>query len=170
MATIQSRRRLIVVVLLAAAAVGAVVRQVADPASPVHDLGTLLLVLWLPAVGHVIGYLMKRFAPPAGSAGFAPGAPFEAERLAAVRFAAARPDLAPPLACTLLQGSEAFTARLRRTAEAPDATGAAAATGGDEVPVELQFLVPAVALPRFAPGAAFRVVLGRSVVGEGRVC
>lgn len=156
---IQRRRRLIVVVLLALAAVGAVVRHLSDPASLIHDLGTLLLVLWVPAVGNIIGYLMARFARRPPTTGFPPQAPFVAERLADVRFDAATPDLARPLACTLLQGSEAFTARLRSAAPA-DADAAA---------VELQFLVPGVALPRFAPGAEFRVVFGQTAVGEGRV-
>lgn len=156
---IQSRRRLIVVVLLALAVVGAVIRQFADPASLSHDLGTLLLVLWVPAVGNIIGYLRMRFARRPPVSAFAPQAEFVAERLAEVRFDDAAPDLSQPLACTLLQGSEAFTARLR-----------SAATGGPGTPsVELQFLVPSVALPRFTPGTEFRIVFGRTVVGEGRV-
>ena len=155
---IQSRRRLIVVILLALAVVGAVMRQFTDRASLSHDIGTLLLVLWVPAVGNIIGYLRTRFARRPAIAGFAPQAEFVAECVADVRFDAATPDLAQPLACTLLQGSEGFTARLRSVT-----------TGGADDAVELQFLVPAVALPRFAPGAAFRVVFGRTVVGEGRV-
>lgn len=159
---IQSRRRLIVAVLLALAVVGAFVRQLSEPGSLARDVGTLMLVLWVPAVGNIIGYLRTRFARRPAITGFAPQAPFAADRLAEVRFAAARPDLAQPLPCILLQGSEGFTARLRGgTAPADDEDGPAA--------VEVQFLTPAVALPRFAPGAAFRVVLGRTVVGDGRV-
>ena len=50
----SSRRKLIVIVLLALALVGAGMRQWAPNPSLMRDVGTLLLVLWLPVIGNVI--------------------------------------------------------------------------------------------------------------------
>ena len=72
-----ARRRLAMIALLVLAASGGVVRWVAPNPSTLRDLGTLLLVLWLPAVGNLIAYFIKRIprsAPPATE--FAPGAAF----------------------------------------------------------------------------------------------
>src|SRR5215204_4109927 len=72
-----ARRRLAMIALLLLAASGGVVRWLAPNPSTLRDVGTLLLVLWLPAVGNLIAYFIKkipRSAPPATD--FVPGAAF----------------------------------------------------------------------------------------------
>ena len=68
MTTIQARRRLIVIVLLCVAAGGALLRHFAAPGSTARDVGTLLMVLWLPVIGSVVAWLfakLRRTAPGA---------------------------------------------------------------------------------------------------------
>jgi len=35
--------------------------------------------------------------------------------------------------------------------------------------LEVEFLAPALALPKFAPGVVFRMLVGESFIGDGRV-
>ena len=73
MTTIQSRRKLIVVILLCLAVGGALVRHYAERGTTTRDIGTLLMVLWVPIIGNVIAWLigkLPRRAPPAEPATF----------------------------------------------------------------------------------------------------
>ena len=64
------RRQLIVATLLALAIVGAGMRWWAGNPSLARDIGTLLLALWLPAVGNIVAFAIRRWrAAPAGGRG-----------------------------------------------------------------------------------------------------
>lgn len=172
MTTIQARRRLIVIVLLCVAVGGALLRHFAAPGSTARDIGTLLMVLWLPVIGSVIGWLMakRRRKAPAGAdpAGFEAKGAFHPHALVELTL---RPSQLPsedtPIAegeyrCALVVDNEGFSARLFV------APGRAFRRGTAQA-LEVEFLAPAVALPRFRPDAAFRMLVGESFVGDGRV-
>lgn len=159
------RRQLIVAVLLALALVGAGMRQWADNPSLARDIGTLLLVLWLPAVGNIVAFAIGRWRaahpqrPP-----FDPAAAFQGHllvELARVGPAAAGAATDAGL-CTLVVGSQGFTARLAQ----PLALWLA---GPQPAVLQVQLLRPTLALPRLPPGAPFSVLAGTRAVGTGRV-
>lgn len=165
----SSRRKLIVIVLLGLALVGASMRHWAPDPSLARDIGTLLLVLWLPIIGNVIAFLVNRFrVHRRPSMAFEPNRAFAAHLLAELTpagtfvAAAASPLAANERCCILVIGSEGFTARL------PMPLAHWLASGRTQA-VELEFLRPALAGPRFAAGAAFRVLVGPALAGEGRV-
>ena len=123
--TIQARRKVIAILLLALAVLGALMRQLAEADSLAHDIGTLLLVMWVPVVGNIVGYFMKKYAPkPRLPAGFTAGAPFTAHVSAGLQFDVEMPDLGAPWTCTLLQGTQGYTVRLRAMDGAGVAVGA----------------------------------------------
>ena len=73
----SSRRQIITAVLLLLALGGGLVRWLAPQPSLARDIGSLLLVLWLPIIGNIIAWLVGRArAPKAAPPGFAPGSPF----------------------------------------------------------------------------------------------
>ena len=47
-------------VLLFLAVIGAAIRHWADNPSLLRDIGTLMLVLWLPAVGNLVAFVIRR--------------------------------------------------------------------------------------------------------------
>jgi hypothetical protein len=163
-----SRRQLIVFILLGLALLGGGMRLWAPNPSLAHDIGTLLLVLWLPVIGNVVAFLIRYFGwRLKRQTTFAPGTPFTAHLR--IRMAPVDPPadavrgLAPDdRACALVIGTEGFTARLA----VPLARGLSSAT--DDA-VEVQFLRPALALPRFPVATDFRLVAQGRVVGVGRV-
>jgi hypothetical protein len=163
------RRQIIVGILFALAIVGGVMRYFAPNPSLTRDMGNLLLVLWVPAIGNVIAFLVgklrsKRPAPP----GFDPAQPFAPQLLVEItpfapRLRAALGRIDPRQdQCTLVVGSDGFSARL----SLPLADWL---TQDQALPAELQFLRPELAMPRFAAGTDFRVLAGTVVAGEGRV-
>ena len=160
MKIVDSRRRQIVVaVLLGLAAAGAAIRYWADNPSLARDIGTLLLVLWLPAVGNLVAFAVRKLAPRLRPArGFAPGSPFKAQLRAEI---VPNQTAAPPAPgmgdCVLVIGQEGFRARTGQPLPAATAT------------VELELLRPVLALPRLAPGTAFQVMVGENLVASGRV-
>jgi hypothetical protein len=166
----SSRRQLIVFVLLVLALAGAALRQWADNPSITRDIGTLLLVLWLPIIGNVVAYVIVRMQGARRArrtAGFDPQAAFTPHLLVEVTPIDPATSALPPLSdeernCTLVVGSEGFTAR----GTVPLAQWLAA---GEAWPVELQLLRPALALPRLPAQTSFRILAGRSVVASGRV-
>ena len=129
----SSRRQLIVFVLLGLALAGAAMRQWSGNPSLARDIGTLLLVLWLPIIGNVVAFVITRVhraRRTSPAAGFAPDAAFTPHLLVEVTAAGAR---APALSneernCTLVVGHEGFTAR------AADAPGAMAGAGAQRRP------------------------------------
>ena len=166
----SSRRQLIVFVLLGLALAGAGTRHWADNPSLARDIGTLLLVLWLPVIGNVVAFVITRVqrARRTGpAAGFAPDTAFLPHLLAEVTAVDAGASMRPAFwtderNCTLVVGHEGFTARA--------ATPLAQWLGGAQAQtVALQLLRPALALRRLPAGTEFRVMVEGSVVGSGRV-
>lgn len=165
----SSRRKLIVIVLLGLALVGGGVRYWAPNPSLARDMGTLLLVLWLPIIGNVVAFFVNRFRARRHPAlTFEPSRPFAPHLLAQltpaaiVQPAAASAPAADERCCTLVIASEGFTTRLA----IPLADWLAA---GHTQALELEFLRPTLAVPRFPPGTSFKVLAGSAVAGDGLV-
>ncbi|HEY0823168.1 MAG TPA: hypothetical protein VGD76_05220 [Ramlibacter sp.] len=160
-----SRRRLAMVALLLLATAGLVIRNVAPDPSTLRDIGTLLLVLWLPAVGNLVAYLVRKIprrAPRLG-ARFRAGSVFTPHLRVQLEPTGLVPDLRAALAtagndCTLVVGNSGFSARVE---------GALPAQQGETVAVEL--LRPEVAGPQLAAGTEFRLLVGTTVAAKGRV-
>ena len=165
----SSRRKIIVIALLGLALVGAGMRRWAPNPSLARDMGTLMLVLWLPIIGNVVAFVVNRFRSHRRvSMAFEPDRAFTPHLLAQLTPggtfspSAATAPADGERCCILVIGSEGFTARLAM----PLAHWLAC---GQTQAVELEFLRPALAGPRFAAGAAFRLLAGPAVAGEGRV-
>ena len=161
----SSRRQLIMAVLLALATVGAAMRYWADNPSLTRDIGTLLLVLWVPAVGNLIAFLvrkMPRKVPVVPD--FEPGSAFVPHRRAELTPLAPLPPAisTDERRCALIIGKDAYTARL------PQPLSEWLATGQPQT-VELQFLRPEVALPKLPKDTVFHVLVGTTVIGRGLV-
>ena len=167
--TISSRRQTITAVLLLLAVAGGLLRWLAPQPSLARDMGSLLLVLWLPIIGNIIAWLVawahKPKNPPLG---FAPDSPFTPSAhitltlLAADVPAQSRPIRAGLFPCMVAVGHEAFTARLQVP---PDA---------EPVPevaqdLALELLRPELALPKLPAGTEFMLLSGRTLLGRGRV-
>ncbi|MGZ5180650.1 MAG: hypothetical protein ACXWC6_06365 [Ramlibacter sp.] len=170
--TVTSRRRqLAMAVMLALAAGGAVLRWRAPQPSTLRDIGTLLLVLWIPAVGNLIGFVVRKLPRPAPvPTQFPDGAPFtrqmtaDLERVALPVGFMASLDPADARG-TVITGRQGFTVRLDRPMAQWLADG-----GGGPQPVPLQFLLPQVALRALAPGMPIHLLVGeKTVVAKGRV-
>lgn len=178
MTKIQARRKLIVIILLCVAVCGAVIRQRAMPGTTLRDIGTLLMLLWIPIVGNIIAWLVAqiRRKPPAAlpstaaaaATDFDPAAPFAPQLQVSLTL---RPPQLPsedvPVAegqyrCALVVDNQGFTARwvvqpgqsMRR---------------GQAQEIGIEFLSPALALPRFVPDTVFRMMVGESFIADGRV-
>jgi len=171
MTTIQFRRKLIVVILLCVAVTGALMRHYAERGSTTRDIGTLLMVLWVPIIGNVIAWLIgkrPRRAPPAEPATFDAASTFTPHLRVelTLRPPALRSHDVPLSAgeyrCALVVDNEGFSARwfvpqgdvLER---------------GKPHALEIEFLTPDIARPRFPHDAAFRVLVGDSFIADGRV-
>lgn len=160
------RRQTIVLVLLVFAVAGGAIRLAAPDPSALRDFGTLLLVLWLPVVGNVVGYVMRKLPRRAPEPLFPPG-PFQAQlrvELTPLPGPGGAPLRlpAPGAVCTLVLGSDGFTARC-----APQAL----AVGSQDLSAlyELAFARPALALPRLPAGTAFVLAQGTRAVARGEV-
>ena len=189
MTTRQSRRKLIVIVLLFIAVGGAVIRHFVPPPSTLRDIGTLMLLLWIPVIGNVVAWIFGkvRVARQAAKAvkaakatgSTAPEAPTQvAAPTATGDFAAdviveftLRPAAIPaddlPIAegehqCAFVVGNEGFSARWRVPVGGSFYRGTAQT-------LEAQFLSPTLALPKCQPGTAFRMLIGDAFIGDGQV-
>ncbi|HET7837847.1 MAG TPA: hypothetical protein VFL43_18675 [Variovorax sp.] len=170
MTTIQSRRKLIVIILLCVALGGAAMRQLAAPGSTLRDIGTLLMLLWVPIIGNVISWLISRLRRPATMAPspFDERPAFEPQLLVELTL---RPpklpadDIPVPAGehrCALVIGNEAFSARWWVPPDRSFRRGIPQA-------LEVEFLAPQLALPKFQAEAGFRMLVGESFIGDGRV-
>ena len=162
-----SRRRLAMAAVLALAVAGGVIRALAPDPSTLRDVGTLLLVLWLPAIGNLIAYLAGKL--PKGSpppTGFAPGQPFspqvqvQLERIPLPAGAAAAFH-ADQLG-TVLVGRRGFTVRFAGPITAWVA-------GEGDTTLSLELLRPQAARGYLEEGTEFHLLLGAQPVAKGRV-
>lgn len=164
----SSRRQLVMAVLLALALLGAALRYGADNPSLARDIGTLLLVLWLPAVGNLVAFFIGKLPRRQRTDNdFAAGAPFTSHlraELTAQSTATGAPTNLETLErrCTLIVGEQGFTARLGRPLVGWPPAGTAQT-------VDLELLRPAVALRILPPSTVFHVLAGTTVVAKGRV-
>lgn len=163
------RRQIIVAVLFGLALIGGAIRYWAPNPSLTRDMGNLLLVLWVPAIGNVIGFLVHKARRPVPvPPGFAPGQAFAPQLL--VELTPFARQVRPILAhldsrqdqCTVVVGTDGFTARLSQPLA--EWLGRRQA-----LTVQLELLRPELALPSLAVGTGFRLVTGKTVAGEGRV-
>jgi hypothetical protein len=161
------RRRLVMAVLLGLACAGGVIRHQAPDPSTLRDVGTLLLVLWLPAVGNLVAYLMRKIPSrrPRPTA-FPPGAPFSAQLETRIDGVTAPADWLATLdpleqRCTVLVGQSAFTVR--------SATPLSQWLTDAPRTLALECLVPSAALRQLVPGTAFHLLVGTTPVAQGRV-
>jgi hypothetical protein len=161
-------RQLAMAVMLGLAVSGGVIRWQAPPHSVWRDIGNLLLVMWLPAVGNLIGFLMRKLPKPAPPpTQFAAGSPFTLQALAqfqAVPLPAGfleKMDRQDPRA-VVISGRHGYTVRLDR----PVAEWLA---HPDSQPVAMEFLLPKVALRAIAPGMAIHLLVGKTAVAKGVV-
>lgn len=164
----SSRRQIVMAVLLGLASVGAAMRHWADNPSLLRDIGTLLLVLWLPAVGNLVAFVVARLPRRAPRApDFAAASPFIAHLRAELTPlplpGAGLPALDPAeQRCTLIVGEQGFTARLALPLSQWLSAGTTQA-------LELEFLRPSVALRRLPADTVFHVAAGTAVIGKGRI-
>lgn len=162
------RRRLIVLVLLGLAVIGGVTRHFAADPSLARDIGTLLLVLWLPVIGNVVAYMITQMrARVRICASFAPDAPFVAHLRVRLTPLAAPSATALTMTLrerdlTLVLGTEGFT--VRQATLSADWLAA-----GDDVCVQLEFLRPALARSRFPAATRFRILSQGKIVADGQV-
>ena len=156
-----ARRKLVVVILLVLALAGGAIRLLAPNPSMLRDIGSLMLVLWVPVIGNVIAFLVRKIKlrrTPFDD-------PFAPELLVEMSPLAPPPRLAQPLAgdgCALVVGTEGFTVRLSQPL-------AGWLKRGEAIEVQAQFLKPGMALALFPAGTSFRIVAQLQLVGEGRV-
>lgn len=154
------RRKLVVIVLLALAAVGGAIRHWAPNPSTLRDMGSLLLVLWVPAIGNVIAFFVRKIKL-GRAGGFPADRPFRGHLRVELTPLDAQPAPLHGDFCALVVGTEGFSVRLSQPL--------AAMAGGPPLTADAEFLNPALALPRFGGDTAFRVVAHNRLVGEGRV-
>jgi hypothetical protein len=163
-----ARRRMAMAALLVLAVSGGVIRYLADDPSTLRDIGTLLLVLWLPAIGNLIGYLARKLprgAPPPTD--FAAGSDFVPHLHVQLEPVQLPPDALKGLAAdvrngTLLVGRRGFTVRmdspyLRKLARSGIRS------------LALELLTPAAALPHLPEGTRFHLLIGVTAVAKGTV-
>jgi hypothetical protein len=156
-----ARRKLVVVILLVFALIGAAIRQWAPNPSTLRDFGSLMLVLWVPVIGNVIAFLVRKIKLRRTPFDH----PFAPELLVEMSPLAPPPPLGAPLvsdSCALVVGTEGFTVRLSQPL-AGWLEGAAA------IQVQAQFLKPQMALGLFQSDTPFRIVAQQQLVGQGRV-
>ena len=164
------RRKLIVVLLVVLSVVGAVVRYSAADPSALRDVGTLMMLLWLPVIGNVVGWVIGQLRPrqPPPVLAFPADRPFHGQLLAQLSplppgQRPATQDLdANNTVCALLCGTEGYTVRLAQPL-------AQWLERGQTQALELEFLRPDVALPKLPPGTAFHVLAGNGAIGQRHV-
>ncbi|NDZ17275.1 hypothetical protein C7T35_31545 [Variovorax sp. WS11] len=170
MTGIQAKRRFIVIALLCVALGGALLRQLSAPGSTARDVGTLLMLLWLPIIGNVIAWLIGKLRRPvpAQPAGFEAGSTFHPHALVELTLRAPQLPSEDSLVpegehrCALVVDNEGFSARW------VVAPGQAFRRGTAQT-LQFEFLKPATALPRFQRNVVFRILMVESFVGDGRV-
>lgn len=170
MTTIQARRKLIVIILLVVALGGAAIRHYATPGTILRDTGTLLMLLWIPIVGNIISWLIARLRRPVVPvpSGFEDRMDFTTHATVELTL---RPPQIPaedtpiPIGehrCALVVDNQGFSARWV-------VSPGQRVMRGQPCQVDVEFLAPEVALPRFQTDIVFRMLVGDSFIGDGRV-
>ena len=141
------------------ALIGVVLTQVA-PAGPARDAGSLMVLFGIFPAVYFFGEALAAFrGPKAPSHRFRADHPFTPQLTIELRQQDGAPipegDYDVVFVLGELGAYEGFTARFRVTA--------------GEAAVPAEFLKPEVALARFGPGTAFRILQGKAFVGEGKV-
>jgi hypothetical protein len=165
----SSRRQIVMAALIALALVGAAMRYWAADPSLARQIGTLLLVLWLPAVGNLVAFVIRtlpaRARRPTGFGAARAFTPQLIVRISPLEAGASPAQSLPPdeSRFTLVVGSEGFTART--------AVPLSLVLAGTGTPPEvlLELLRPKLALPRLPPGTRFHLLVGQVAVAEGTV-
>lgn len=154
-------------VLLFFAAAGGVIRVLAPDPSMLRDVGTLMLVLWLPAVGNLLGYLkgkLPRAAPPPVE--FAAGLPFSPHLEVHLERLPLPPGfvggLKDDMLGTLLVGRRGFSVRFETPLRAWLA-------GTGDATSMLELLRPGSARGYLPAGTAFHLLAGEKAVAKGVV-
>jgi hypothetical protein len=161
----SSRRQIVMAALIALALVGAAMRYWAADPSVARQIGTLLLVLWLPAVGNLVAFVIRTLPARARRpTGFGAARAFTPQLI--VRISPLEAGASPAQdegGFTLVVGSEGFTART--------AVPLSQVLAGTGTPPEvlLELLRPKLALPRLPPGTRFHLLVGQVAVAEGTV-
>jgi len=167
----SGRRQVVMATLLALAIVGAAMRYWAPNPSRVRDIGTLLLVLWLPAVGNLVAFFMHQWAVyKARRKDFDPASAFAAHLVTRISPIDTQPLPAHMLSqggnrCIVVVGTEGFTARTSvPLLRVIDDMGR-----GRRQDISLELLRPEIALPRLPPGTRFQLIAGQVAVAQGTV-
>jgi hypothetical protein len=164
----SSRRQIAMAVMLALAVAGGIIRHQAPDPSTLRDVGTLMLVLWLPAVGNFVGFLMRKIPKrKPRPTHFDPASPFTRHLRVQLEPLplpdGALPALDPTDARgTLLVAGSGFTVRLDRPM-------AQWLTAPGHEPVAMECLLPEVALRTLVPGTAVHLLVGTTAVANGQV-
>ena len=154
-------------VLLVLAATGAVIRELVPDPSVLRDLSTLMLVLWLPAIGNLIAYLKGKLPRAAGPpTHFPAGAAFSPQLEVHLERLPLSPDFVPPVTedafATLLVGRRGFSVRFATSLRDWLA-------GEGDATWMLELLRPASARGHLRAGTAFHLLAGEHVVAKGVV-
>jgi hypothetical protein len=162
-----ARRRLAMAAVLTLAVAGGIIRSLAPDPSTMRDVGTLLLVLWLPAIGNFIAYLSAKLPKPAPPpTGFPAGQAFSPQlRVQLERIplpADSAQSFLPDQLGTVLVGRRGFTAR----GAGPMAAWVA---GEGDSTLSLELLRPAAARAYLTEGTGFHLLVGTQAVAKGRV-
>jgi hypothetical protein len=163
-----SRRRTAMAVMLALAMTGLVVRYFAPNPSTLRDFGTLLMVMWLPAVGNFAAWLIGKIPrPPPRVMEFTPGAAFVPHLLVRLEATPLPPGKLASFhltddRCTVVMGKQGYLARLDQPMVQALATAGGAAA-------RLELLHPHVALAQLPAGTRFHLLFDGKPVAQGEV-
>jgi len=162
---LRKRRIRVVAAFIALVVVGYLLFHLSPAESSLKGVGVAFMIAWLPGVAWFTVWFARKRAPLVGAPpGFARNAPLSVHGGGLV---ALTQSLTPTTSggdsevvhCLLLLGTEGFTARLWR----PGSSHSWAAGHPDRVNV--QFLRPELALPRFAANAVAQILVKGVNVG-----
>ena len=154
--------------LLFAATCGGFLRYYAADPSTLRDVGTLLLVLWLPAVGNLVAYLIGKLPRRAARVtDFATGSSFTPHLQVDVVGTGIPSVLLDAISptdprCTLVVKRNGYSARLNQP------VAQTLAIAGQRF-LTLELLHPAVALDALREDTEFHLLVATTAVGKGRV-
>lgn len=172
----SARRQIAMAVMIGLAVTGGLMRHYAANPSMLRDVGSLLLVMWLPAVGNLVAWLVRKLprgAPP--PTGFPEGsavAPQLRVQLASVPLPSGLLEGIDPSVqmATFLVGRQGFTVRAAvPVAQWLRTMNTQIDTQMDAQTIDFEFLRPVPALKALPPGTAFHVLLGTTAVARGQV-